>query len=169
MLLTVDCLRNLDFRRLMDLYTEGNRENAELFYQHLGENQGILAAENDFYVYLRDCFFRTKGAMYCIWEEKGIYISALRLEPYRDGLLLEALETHPDYRRSGYAKKLIAAVMKWLTAQGSKPVYSHINKRNTASLKTHLACGFQRISEQAVYIDGSVTNSSCTMCCNRAI
>ena len=98
-----------------------------------------------------------------MWEEDSRYISALRMEPYKDGLLLEALETHPDYRCRGYAKKLISAVLDHLLSQESKPIYSHINKRNVASLNTHTACGFQRISEQAVYIDGSVTPHCCTM------
>ena len=148
----------------MDLYAEGNAENAREFYPHLEKYQGVLAAENDFYGYLQDVFFRTKGAVYCIWEENGIYISALRLEPYRDGLLLAALETHLDYRKKGFAVKLIREVLAWLSERGSQTIYSHIHKRNTASLNTHLACGFRRIAAQAVYIDGSVTNSSCTMC-----
>ena len=162
MLISVNRLGNLDFRRLMDLYAEGNRANAEALYPDLAFNQGILSAESDFYGYLQEVFFQTKGAFYYIWEENGVYLSALRLEPYRDGLLLEALETHPDYRRMGYARKLIKAVLARLAEQERQSVYSHIHKRNTASLKTHLACGFQRISEQAVYIDGSVNGHSCT-------
>ena len=163
MLISVNRLGNLDFRRLMDLYAEGNRANAEALYPDLAFNQGILSAESDFYGYLQEVFFQTKGAFYYIWEENGVYLSALRLEPYRDGLLLEALETHPDYRRMGYGKKLIQSVQCALRKQGSVVLYSHIGKRNMASLKTHLACGFQRISEQAVYIDGSVTDRACTM------
>lgn len=157
-------LRELNFGKLMELYSEGNAENAECSYPYLERNQGITAAENDFYGYLREVFFRTSGAVYALWEADGVYISALRLEPYKDGLLLEALETHPSYRRQGYAKKLITATLRWLEEQGKGPVYSHVHKRNTASLMTHLSCGFQRISEQAVYIDGSVTDRSCTMC-----
>lgn len=164
MLKTVFRLRELDFSKLMALYAEGNAENALDLYSHLEKESGIIAAENDFYGYLQDVFFRTPGAVYAVWEEDGVYLSALRLEPYKDGLLLEALETHPDYRRQGYARKLITGTLRWLRDQGSGPVYSHIHKRNQASLKTHLSCGFQRISEQAVYIDGSVTDRSCTMC-----
>ncbi len=156
-------LRELNFSALMDVYAEGNAENAEEFYPNEDRNTAILRAEEFFYQYLSHSFFSVKDAVYAVWEEKGMYFSALRLEPYRDGLLLEALETHPDYRRQGYAKKLLLAVLQWLRQQGSGPVYSHIHKRNTASLQTHLSCGFERISEQAVYIDGSVTDRSCTM------
>lgn len=146
------------------MYTEGNAENAEEFYPQEEKRTAILRAEDDFYQYLCQVFFRTKGALYAIWEEKGRYVSALRLEPYRDGLLLEALETRPDCRRQGFARKLMDAVLLLVQQQGSGPVYSHIHKRNTASLQIHLSSGFKRISEQAVYIDGSVTDRSCTMC-----
>jgi len=163
MLILAHNLRELNFSALMAVYAEGNAENAEAFYPNEDKNIGILRAEEDFYQYLSQSFFPVKGAVYAIWQEKAEYLSALRLEPYRDGLLLEALETHPNYRRQGYGKKLILAVLQWLKGQGSCIVYSHIHKRNQASLQTHLSCGFERISEQAVYIDGSVTDSSCTM------
>ena len=164
MLKTVYRLRDLNFSGLMTLYAEGNAENASEFYPQLEQARGILEAENDFYGYLQAVLFRTRGAVYAIWEENSVYISALRLEPYRDGFLLEALETHPDYRRMGYAGKLIREVLRWLAEQGSGPVYAHIHKGNNASLRTHLSCGFERISEQATYIDGSVTDRSCTVC-----
>ena len=45
-----------------------------------------------------------------------------------------------------------------------KKVYSHVGKRNAGSLKVHERCGFRRISEQAVYIDGSVNGKCCTLC-----
>jgi GNAT superfamily N-acetyltransferase len=147
----------------MDLYFEGNCENAKGKYQNDDLNVAILKVEQDFYQYLREVFFATEGAIYAVWEEQGAYLSALRLEPFSDGLLLEALETHPEYRRKGYAKKLIDAVLPNLRHKNIKAVYSHVNKRNTASLQTHISCGFQRISEQATYIDGSVTKTSCTM------
>lgn len=161
MFLTVYKMRDLSFSQLMAVYEEGNRENAEEFWPGMEEGQRILRAEQEFHQYLQEIFFPTEGAVYCIWEERGNYVSALRLEPYRDGLLLEALETKPDQRKRGYAVQLIRAV------QAQYPdarIYSHVSKKNTASLKTHEKCGFQRILEHAVYADGSVTSRSCTLC-----
>lgn len=152
-------LGQLDFSRLMAVYEEGNRENGEDLYPNLPEGQRILQAEQDFYQYLRYDFFETEGAYYAIWREKGCYFSALRIEPYKDGVLLEALETHPQYRRQGFAEMLLRAVLPM-----EKKVYSHVGKRNTASLRVHEKCGFRRISEQAVYIDGSVNEKCCTLC-----
>ncbi len=150
MLLTVTRLKDLSFSMLMEVYMEGNREKGD-----------VLRAEQDFYQYLREVFFPTEGALYCIWEEKGCYVSALRLEPYRDGWLLAALETAPQARQKGYAGKLIRAVQQMYP---DKKLYSHVSKRNLPSLKTHEKCGFQKILDHAVYADGSVLRSSVTLC-----
>lgn len=160
MLLLAEKMSQLDFGKLMEVYTEGNRENGEDFYPDAPPYRQILLAEEAFYQYLREVFFRTEGAFYAVWIQEGQYVSALRLEPYRDGLLLEALETAPELRRRGYAAELIRAV---LATVGDKPVYSHVSKRNTASLKTHASCGFQRILEHAACIDGSVLQNQCTL------
>lgn len=160
MLLTARSYGELSFRDLMDVYEESNRENAQELWPQLSEGEGILRVEQVFYRYLREVFFPVAGAVYCIWTEKECYISALRLEPYRDGLLVEALETAPPFRRRGYAVRLLRAAQQ-LT--GAQKLYSHVGKRNTASLQTHLRCGFRRVSEQAVYVDGSVNGYCCTL------
>ena len=161
MLLVVSKLRDLSFSQLMDVYEEGNRENGEEFWPGMEDGERLLRAEQEFYQYLRQVFFPVEHARYCIWMEKGRYVSALRLEPYRDGLLLEALETAPGERRKGYAAKLIRAVQEQYPRER---IYSHVNKGNTASLRTHEICGFVRIADNAVYADGSVTSRSYTLC-----
>lgn len=162
MLLVAHSLRDLRFSELMKVYVEGNRENARDNYWQEPPERGLALAEQDFFQYLQECFFATPGARYAVWIEEGKYVSALRLEPYQDGLLLAGLETAPEHRRMGYASALIRAVLE--TLDGTK-VYSHVSKRNIPSLKTHAACGFARILEHAVYADGSVLHSSCTLCC----
>ena len=160
MLILARSIRDLSFSRLMEVYTEGNLENAEEFYPDLPEGQKLMQAEQDFYQYLNEVFFRTSGAVYAIWEEQGAYVSALRLEPYRDGRLLEALETAPSRRRQGYGVQLIKAVQEQFSNQR---IYSHVGKKNVASLRVHEKCGFRRISEHAAYIDGSVNQRACTL------
>ncbi len=161
MLTVASRLNELDFRQLMDVYEEGNLENAEEFFPHVPKEQGILMAEQNFHQYLRECFFKTEGARYYVCSENDRYISALRLEPYRDGLLLEALETRPDARKKGYAEALVKAVLEQV---GTVKVYSHVHKKNIPSLKVHEKCGFFRILEHAVYADGSVYSNCCTFC-----
>ena len=161
MLIVARKLRELSFGKLMEVYQEGNLENGRIHYPDEQEDRQIALAEQDFYQYLQQVFFKTGDAAYYIWEESGKYISALRLEPYRDGLLLEALETHPEMRQKGYAAKLIQETIPF--AKGV-PVYSHVSKKNTASLRTHEKCSFERILEYAVYADGSVNDRACTLC-----
>jgi len=157
----VRSVNHLDFTSLMRVYKEGNLEKAEEEYAHLPKEFGLLQAEQDFYQYLRDCFFSTDGAFYCLWSVEDAYVSALRMEPYRDGLLLEALETAPDQRRRGYGEALMRQVLDSLNGE---KIYSHVSKTNTASLRLHKKCGFTRISEYAAYIDGSVNSHACTFC-----
>lgn len=160
MLLLIKKLRDLRFSSLMAVYEEGNRENAAEFFPGESPERQLALAEQEFYSYLAQVFFPTPGALYALWEEDGEYVSALRLEPYRDGLLLEALETAPGQRRKGYALKLVHAVQERFAG---RKLYSHVGKLNEASLKTHEKCGFRRIQEYAVYIDGSVNNRCCTL------
>ena len=161
MLIIAEKLRELSFGKLMEVYREGNLNNGQERWPDEPEARQIALAEEDFYNYLQQVFFKTDGARYLIWEERGKYISALRLEPYRDGLLLAALETHPEMRNRGYGSKLLLAA---LTQTGNAKIYSHVNKKNHASLCTHEKSGFERILEYAVYADGSVNDRCWTLC-----
>ena len=161
MLQIVHSLGELDFPALMEIYAEGNMENGAEFYPDESPERQRMLAEEDFRDYLRRDFFTVPGAYYAIWSENGGAVSALRLEPYRDGLLLEALETAPGHRCRGYACALVKAV---LAQVGAAKVYSHVGKRNAPSLRVHERCGFRRISETAAYIDGSVNSRCCTLC-----
>ena len=107
--------------------------------------------------YLRECFFPAGGVVFCL-SEGGVYVSALRLEPYRDGFLLTALETAPEHRGRGYAQKLLMGVMEQVDGK----IYSHIDNRNRASLAVHKACGFEKILDYAAYLDGSVSTRAGT-------
>lgn len=162
MLLLAKSLSQLSFDRLMQVYLEGNRENGRSIAPEEPEARQIALAEQDFFGYLHDTFFAIPDSFYCIWEENGEYVSALRLEPYRDGWLLEALETAPEQRRRGYAVQLVQEALKQV---GETNVYSHVSKRNVASLKTHQRCGFQIIQDCACYLDGSVNFRAFTLCC----
>lgn len=155
MLIVAEKLGRLSFGKLMEVYSEGNLENGQERWPDEAEGRQIALAEEDFYNYLQQVFFKTEGALYLIWEESGKYVSALRLEPYRDGLLLAALETNPQIRKRGFAEKLVKAALEYV---GEKCVYSHVSKTNAASLRTHEKCGFEKILDYAVYADGSVND-----------
>lgn len=159
MLVLAKKLHQLNFRQLMEVYVEGNEENGEDMWPELNREQRLLRAEQAFYQYLAEGFFPVPSAVYAIWEENGKYVSALRLEPYEDGLLLEALETAPQCRRRGYGEKLIRAVQDAFPQK----IYSHVSKKNAPSLAIHKKCGFRQVLDYAKYIDGSVARNAVTL------
>lgn len=163
MLIIAESLTQLDFDALMDIYVEGYRENGERLWPEKPEEDGMILVKREFHRYLMEQFFTKPGAVYAVWEVDGNYVSALRLEPYWDGLLLEALETRPEERKKGYAVTLIRAVQDWLRKQGGFKVHSHVSEHNTASWRTHERCGFCRFMEHTVWLDGSVNSNAYTM------
>ena len=154
-------LTEMNLEALMEVYQEGNMERGQEFFPNDSPEAQKIRAEAAFEDYLREDFFRVPRAFYGVWEENETYCCALRMEPYQDGWLLEALETKPACRKQGYAIKLVDAVLKQLP-KGSC-VYSHVGKRNTASLTTHRRCGFVKALDYAKYVDGTVTQKACTM------
>lgn len=121
--------------------------------------------ELDFLSYLREDFFCQPDAVYAVWVENSEYKSAVRLERCCDGFLLHSLETAPDERRKGYAYNLLVHFLDVLQSKGYQAIYSHIEKHNKASFELHKKCGFKIIADTATYLDGTVTQRSCTMCC----
>ena len=140
------------FFELMHVYEEGIRFNARSFYPDQDENVALISSEQDFYQYLSEVFFAVENAFYAVWEINGHYVSALRMEPYKDGLLLEGLETAPDKRGKGYATLLLQQVLNLV----HMPVYSHVAKDNIYSIKTHNKCGFVQCLDHAEMIDGKL-------------
>ncbi len=162
MLILVTSMRQLRLGELMAVYAASLEEKAT-DWPDLPRGFALQLAEQDFRAYLHDVFFRTPGAVLALWEANGTYASALRLEPYKDGLLLEALETIPDRRKLGCAAALIQAVQAHLASLGPVKLYSHVSKRNVASMRTHETCGFTQLSDHAIYINGSVDCRCCTL------
>ncbi len=160
MLMIANRLKDLHFRALMDIYTEGNLENGQENWPDLPQGQQLLLAEQDFYQYLKEQFFTVSGAFYAQWLEKDRAVCALRMEPYRDGWLLEALETLPERRGEGFATELVKAVLGHL---GHGKIYSHVIRSNYASLAVHHKCGFVQNLDHAVYLDGSVNRNAVTL------
>lgn len=149
MLKVIKSISELDLEQLLSVYS--------------GSNQNFKA-EISFLSYLREDFFQQKDACYCFWVADNIYKSALRLEPYRDGLLLQALETEPTARKMGYGCLLLKSVLEYITETKYKCIYSHVDKHNIASLKLHRKCGFQTVADSAALLDGTVTTNAYTLC-----
>ena len=160
MVILASRIRDISFSCLMEVYRQSNLENARRAYSREPEAVGLRLAEEDFRESL-NAFFRASGAVCAVWTEEGRYVSALRLEPWRDGLLLTGLETAPEHRGKGYAKKLIRSALEYFPMQ---KVYSHVRKDNSSSLHAHQACGFEILSDCARFLDGSADHRAFTLC-----
>ena len=151
-------MKQLPFAALKQVYSQSLYLDSLRDYPDRPD--ALLQAEMDFYRYLQSSFFRTEDARCCVWMEDGQPVCALRLEPYRDGLILTGLETDPAYRGQGYAQKLVGAVLERECAKVT--VYSHIDRDNRASIAVHEKCGFIKMTNFAVYLDGSASDKAFT-------
>ncbi len=157
----ITSVKQLKFGQLCKVYADELIRDGRRNYPNLNANMQVLEAEQDFYYFYKDFLEKMRG--YCfVWQIDGVYQSALRIEPYQDGVILTGLQTAPESRRKGCAKALLERTLIYLSEQGIQQVYSHIRNDNLASLKLHLAAGFLKISDYAVYLDGSVDHRSAT-------
>ena len=149
MLIEIKTYAELDTEKLMAVYAESNLENTAYFFPELEDKAlAVRKVEEGFLTFLRDEFFAGPGPAYCVWEEAGEWVSALRLNEVEPGLYyLEALETRPGYRRQGCAARLLHKVIEHLKAKGPFRLCDCVSKRNEPSIRTHLACGFRIVSE----------------------
>lgn len=148
MLLNIKSCDGLDERRLMDLYCEGNIENAEELYPDEDRALAVRRVEDGFLDFLKNKFFAAEGSEYFVLAEDGEWVSALRTSRIRDDLYyMEALETRPDMRKRGFAKKLLVEVLDELKQRGPFELYCCVSKKNEPSIRTHLAAGFSIVSE----------------------
>ena len=128
--------------------------NLKQVYQESLEFGKMFSSTQNFYDYWLYDFFSHPGAICAVWEENGIYVSVVCLEPYKDGVLITGLETLPAQRNMGMAGRLLSAVLSRLDGI---TLYSHIQRRNVPSLRLHKSCGFVFYTDHAVFLDGSVS------------
>ena len=148
----------VSFSALMEIYTQSNGALAREQWPELSEMEGLYRAEMEFYQYLRQDFFTQGDSFYVLELDGAKPVAAARMERWRDGWLLEGLETHPDYRGRGYGTRVLAGAV----AQVTGPVYAHVRRDNAASLRVHEKCGF-RVAEDTAMVDGSFLPGFVTM------
>lgn len=165
-LLEIRELSQIDGRKLMDIYGESNAENADYFYPDMADRTAALGkVEADFLTFIREKFLQDQADRYMVLAEDGLWVSALRLYALGAGeYYIEALETHPAFRRRGYGAALLRMVLARLGAEGPFRVRDCVNKKNTASLRTHEKCGFTAADTVGHdLLDGSTDEQSFTM------
>ena len=152
----------VDIVQLAAVYEQSNREAGRQNSRSRDRNAQLLIGEQLFYEYVL-YFLEDPNSLYAVWTEKGQYVSALRLEPFEDGLLLNGLETRPEHRCKGYATMLVKAVQGYLSDLGSCKLYSHVDRMNEASFALHKSCGFSLLLDYAVFLDGSKHTDAVTL------
>lgn len=165
-LLEIREFSQIDGRKLMDLYGESNAENVDYFYPDAADKSAALAkVEADFLAFIRDDFLQNQANRYTVLTEGGVWVSALRLYALGTGeYYIEALETHPAYRRRGYGAALLNMVLERLRAEGPFRVRDCVNKKNIPSLRTHEKCGFKTADTVGHnLLNGSVNERCFTM------
>lgn len=152
MILEITSMQDLDQRKLMDIYSEGNLENTDFFYPEIKDKKlAVEKVEADFLNYIESKFFATENNTYVILEKEDVWVSALRLYKIKDGFYyIEALETRPEFRKKGYASELLDGVINTFKNRGAFQLCDCVSKKNIASLKTHEKVGFEIISEAGI-------------------
>lgn len=153
MLVFINNIQDIKYGSLMGVYEQELQAAARRDYPHLPPSAALFEAQQDFYAYLKDVFFKTEGTLLAVWQMEGEYASALRLEPYEDGYLLCGICTALACRRQGYARSLLTGTLARLP-EGTK-IYSHVEKYNQASIELHRSCGFENIQDGVKMLNGS--------------
>ena len=158
MLLAIKEISQVSYSGIMTLYEEELLQNAKAEYPSLPAAEALMEAEQDFYAFLADVFFKTKDACLFVWAVEDKWVSCLRTEPYLDGSLICGITTDPACRRKGYAESLLQAVTK----QTDGVLYSHVEKSNIPSLALHIKSGFIRQLDYAKMLNGEILHNFCT-------
>lgn len=139
-------IEEIDLDKLMDIYEESNWENL-FMEQGFLENkkydknylyQQVRKAYKD---YIKEDFLENEKNRLAILKDRDTYLSALRVYDKGDFYLIEALETNPKFRRSGYGEKLVREVIYYL--KKGKEIRSEVGKTNKKSLNLHRKIGFK--------------------------
>jgi len=71
------------------------------------------------------------------------------------GWYLEALETAPEYRGRGCARRLLLETVRCLKALSAHTIVSVVRRENAASRAVHEACGFEDTGRVARDMEGT--------------
>ena len=129
----VFCMNELNTEQLLAVYRDENQTKGRIFYPDASPYEQLMQVEDDFLSYLREDFFRQKDAFYALLDDGESYCSAVRLEPYKDGMLLEGIATTPNKRRQGYATEMLKAALEIAREHNLSEVKVVCNERRIAT------------------------------------
>lgn len=167
MIMPIRFLHKIDEKKLMNIYRESNEENTDYFYPNITDkHEALQRVEHDFLHFIQNDFFsENKQNQYMVLVIDDIWVSALRLYFIKDGFYyIEALETHPEYRKKGYATELLLGVIDRLKEKEHFTLCDCVSKKNIASLATHKKCGFKIASDKGYdYLQNEIDENCVSM------
>ena len=159
MVSVIDEIDKLDFLKICDVYKDDLERKRKIRHRLIAKSEGATLVKQEYLRYLEDVFFGQYNGKLFVYQDYDRYLSAVCIEPFKDGLLLDSLVTVPEARRRGYAKKLIDYALDYCK---TRPVYAHIHYNNKASRLLHEKIGFSLLCEYAHMLDGSIRNDHFT-------
>lgn len=143
-------IEEIDLDKLMDIYEESNWENlfmAQGFLENKKYDKNYLYQQvrKAYKDYIREDFLENEKNRLAILKDRDTYLSALRVYDKGDFYLIEALETNPKFRRSGYGELLVIKVLDF--CDKNMEIRSKVGKANKKSLALHKKLGF-RLKEE---------------------
>ena len=165
MLLILRSPEELDVPKLLAIYRESTLKHCQGMYPSETFAASLERYEAGYAAFMREEFFAKPGRFWMVETVEELWVSTLRLLPLdeHNTWMIGSLETHPDHRRKGYAARLLTDTIRFLEeTHGEIVLLSGVRKHNTASLRTHLRCGFIREKETWTE-DGETSDRTCTM------
>lgn len=155
-------LSQISYSELMKVYLDSNKQVGAKRFAHLDEVEQLIEAEQEFFAYI-EFFLKEESSLYAVLLDQGHYLCCVRVEKYKDGVLLTGLETAPNERNKGYASELLLRLEDYLSSIGVYAIYSHVSSGNLPSIRVHEKCKYLKISDYAAYIDGSIDPKGFTL------
>lgn len=92
----------------------------------------------------RQIMVATPNVVFASYERDGQIIACARAVATDGWAGVTAVEVHPDHRRQGLARLVMAAVLRWAGAQGANQVYLQVETGNAGALALYDQLGFTR-------------------------
>lgn len=160
--------KDINFDLLFEVYKNVSEKQMEDYYPGLSYEDAVKEYKIEYGEFIEKFLKNPKNFM-AINIKEDIYVTAFRLikiNKESTEFYLEALETHSDYLRKGYASELISETLKVLSFDKAIKVKCAIKKTNKGSLRTHEKCGFKIDKNYTVFEDGIIHKDTYSMIYN---
>ncbi|MGI6157005.1 MAG: GNAT family N-acetyltransferase [Saccharofermentanales bacterium] len=148
-LLRLTSLQHEDVPKLMAIYRESDRYNANVLFPHLDPAEAYRRAETRLVEFLNERFFTAPGRVLAVLVQDDEWICALRYTVLDDQWFIEGVETRPDRRRERAATRMFQKLIE--TIDHPTELRLFVPKTNNRSLCFHRSLGFEIVATSPVH------------------